>query len=52
MRQATGAFLTCLVLSTIAEILIFVERYRPNAGNSTMKFHMDADSAILGRLLV
>jgi hypothetical protein len=29
------------VLSIIAEILIFIERHAPNAGNSTMKFRMD-----------
>jgi hypothetical protein len=30
-----------LVLSIIAEILIFIEGHAPNAGNSTMKFRMD-----------
>jgi hypothetical protein len=30
-----------LVLSIIAEILIFIERDAPNAGNSTMKIRMD-----------
>jgi hypothetical protein len=30
-----------LVLSIIAEILIFIERHAPNAGNSTMKLRMD-----------
>jgi hypothetical protein len=29
------------VLSIIAEILIFIEGHAPNAGNSTMKLHMD-----------
>jgi hypothetical protein len=29
------------VLSIIAEILIFIERYAPSAGNSTMKIRMD-----------
>jgi hypothetical protein len=31
-----------LVLSIIAEILIFIEGHAPNAGNSRMKFRMDA----------
>jgi hypothetical protein len=30
-----------LVLSIIAEILIFIERNAPNAGNSAMKIRMD-----------
>jgi hypothetical protein len=29
------------VLSIIVEILIFIERHAPNAGNSTMKIRMD-----------
>jgi hypothetical protein len=29
------------VLSIIAEILIFIERHAPNAGNSKMKIRMD-----------
>jgi hypothetical protein len=30
-----------LPLSIIAEILIFIKRHAPNAGNSTMKLRMD-----------
>jgi hypothetical protein len=30
-----------LVLSLVAKILIFIERYVPNAGNSTMKIRME-----------
>jgi hypothetical protein len=30
-----------LLLSIIAEILIFIKRHAPNAGNSRMKIRMD-----------
>jgi hypothetical protein len=38
-RQIRPCFLVLLI---IAEILIFIERHAPNAGNSTMKLRIDA----------